>query len=70
MHLKNLLHNDLKSNNVLLKLKNNARVLTLADTGKFTLKSNLEIYKLSNMQSGCYNKIYLYLAHTLRNIYD
>ena len=70
MHLKNLLHNDLKSNNVLLKLKNNARVLTLADTGKFTLKSNLEIYKLSNMQSGRYNKIYLYLAHALRNIYD
>ena len=43
MHLKNLLHNDLNSNNVLLKLKNNARILKLADTGKFTLKSNPEI---------------------------
>ena len=70
MHLKNLLHNDLNSNNVLLKLKNNARILKLADTGKFTLKSNPEIYKLSNTQRGRCNKIYLYLAYALRNIYD
>ena len=40
MHLKNLLHNDLKSKNVLLKLKNNVWILKLADTGKFTLKSS------------------------------
>ena len=69
IHLKNLLHNDLKSNDILLKLKNNVWILKLADTGKFTLKSNPETYKLSNTQRDSYNKIYPYLAYALRNIY-
>ena len=68
MHLKNLLHNDLKSNNVLLKLWN-VWIPKLADMGKFTLKSNPETYKLSNTQRDSYNKIYPYLAYALRNIY-
>ena len=42
MHLKNLLHNDIKSNNVLLKLRNNVWIPELADMEKFTLKSNPE----------------------------
>ena len=42
MHLKNVLHNDLKSNNVLLKLRNNVWIPELADVEKFTLKSNPE----------------------------
>lgn len=33
MHLENLLHNDLNSNNVLLKLRNNVWILKLADMG-------------------------------------
>ena len=48
MHLKNLLHNDFMSNNVLLKLKNNAWIPKLVDMGEVTLKSNRETYKLSN----------------------
>ena len=44
MHLKNLLHNHLKSNNVLLKLRNNIWIPKLADMGKVTLKSNPETY--------------------------
>ena len=40
MHLKDLLHNDLKSNNVLLKLRNIVWLAKLPDMGKATLKSN------------------------------
>ena len=40
MHLKNLLCNHLKSNDVLLKLRNNVWISKLADVGKVTLKSN------------------------------
>ena len=69
MHLKNLLHNDLMSNNVLLKLRNNVWIPKLAVMGKVTLKSNPETYMLSNTQRDCYNKIYPHLAYKLRNIY-
>ena len=41
-HLKNLLHNDLKSNNVLLKLRNNIWIPKLSDMGKGSVKSNPE----------------------------
>ena len=68
MHLKNLLHNYLKSNDVLFKVIN-VWILKLADTGKFTLKSIPETYKLSNAQKERYNKIYSYLAYALKNIY-
>ena len=44
IHLKNLLHNDLMSNNVLLKLRNNVWIPKLAVMGKVTLKSNPETY--------------------------
>ena len=69
IHLKNLVHNDLKSNDVLFKLVNNVWILKLADTGKFTLKPFPETYKLSNTQKDRYNKIYSYLAYALRDIY-
>ena len=46
MHLKNLLYNDLKSNNVFLKLSTNTWIAKLTDMGKSTLKSNPETYKL------------------------
>ena len=68
MHLKNLLQNDLMSNNVFLKLRNNAWIPKLAVMEKVTLKSNPETY-LSNSQSDCYNKIYTHLAYELSNIY-
>ena len=58
------------SNNILLKLKNNVWIPKLADTGKFTLKSNPETYKLNNTQRGRDIKIYPYLTYALRNIYD
>ena len=70
MHLKKLpKHNDLKPNNVLLKLRNNVRIPKLVDMGKVTLKPNPETYKLSNTQKNRYNKIYPHLANELRNIY-
>ena len=57
MNLKNLMHNDLKSNNVLLKLRNNVWIPKLADIGKVTLKPYPKTYKLINKQSDHYNKI-------------
>ena len=42
MHFKNLLHNHLKSNNVLLKLRNNVWKPKFDDMVKFSLKSNQE----------------------------
>ena len=47
-----LLHNDLKSNNILLKLRNNVWIPKFADIGKVTLKSNPETYKLSKHAKG------------------
>ena len=44
MHLKKVLHNDLMSNNVLLKLRNNVWIPKLAVMGKVILKSNPETY--------------------------
>ena len=69
MHLKNLLQNDIMSNNVSLKLRNNVWMPKLAIMRKVTLKSNPETYMLSNTQRNFYNKIYLHLAYKLRNIY-
>lgn len=69
MHLKNLLHNDLKSNNVLLKLRDNVWIPKLADMGKVTLKTNPETYNLSEAQRERYNKLYPHLAYELRNVY-
>ena len=48
MHFKNLLHNDLKSNHVSLKLRSNVWIPKLANMGKISSKSNPETYKLSN----------------------
>ena len=62
-------HNDLISNNVLLKSRNNVWVPKFAVKRKVTFKSNPETYILSNAERGCYNKIYPHLAYKLRNIY-
>ena len=70
MHLKKLSRNDLKSNNVLLNLRNNVWIPKLADMGRVTLKSNPETYKLSNTQREHYNKIYPRLTSKGRNVYD
>ena len=70
--IKYIVHNDLKSDDFLLKLRNNVWIPKLADMGKLTLKSNPETYKLSNTQRDCYNKIYPRLAFVgkecLRNV--
>ena len=61
MHLKNLMHNDRMSNNVLLKLRN-TWIPKIAVVGKVTLISNSKTYKLSNTQIDRYNKIYPHLV--------
>jgi len=65
MHINALLHNDLKSNNVLLKGIHLTPILI--DMGKVTSRYSPEVYKLSEKQRGRYNKNHPYLAHELRN---
>ena len=69
MHFKNLLHNHLKSNNVLLKLRNNVWKPKFDDMVKFSLKSNQETQKLSNQQKDRCNKINPHPAHELGNVF-
>ena len=69
MHLENLLHNDLNSNNVLLKLRNNVWILSRYGKWKVSLKSNPETYKESKTQRDGYNELYPHLVYDLRNIY-
>ena len=67
MHKNGLLHNDIKSNNILLK--GNELVPILIDMGKVTSKLCPEVYKLTKQQQQKYNEKYLHLAFELRNIY-
>ena len=69
MHLKGLLHNDLKSNNVLLKKESDNITAKIIDMGKVTLKSEPEEYKLRPEQQERYNIRYTHLAYELRNVY-
>ena len=69
MHLKNLLHNHLKSNNVLLELRNNVWKPKFDDMVKVSLKSNQETQKLSNQQKDRCNKINPHPAHELGNVF-
>ena len=68
MHLKNILHNDIKTNNVLLKSKEGNWIPKLMDMGKVILKSEPEVYRLSPSRTEKYNKKYPHLADELRNI--
>ena len=69
MHYKRILHNDLKSNNVLLKFSNQTYYPVVVDMGKATLRSNPEVNKLTESQEERYNKKHTHLAFELRNRY-
>ena len=64
LHTEGVLHNDIKSNNVLLK---SPLIPIFVDFGKATLRKCPEVYRLTEKQRERYNAKYLYLAHELRN---
>ncbi|XP_066920189.1 uncharacterized protein [Clytia hemisphaerica] len=66
MHRQGVLHNDIKSNNVMLKSN---LVPVFIDFGKATLRKCPEIYRLTEKQRVRYNSKYLYLAYELRNVW-
>ena len=68
-YLNNFLCNDIKANNVLLKLKEGNWIPTLTDTGKVTLNSEPEVYDLSVSQTEKYNKKHPHLAYELCNVF-
>ena len=63
------MHNDIKANNVLLKLKEGNWIPKLMDMCKVTLESEPEVYRLSVSYTEKYNKKYPHLAYELRNVY-
>ena len=67
LHSNSILHNDLKSNNVLLK---SGFIPIIVDFGKATLRKDPETYKLTTSQMERYNKRYPHLAHELRNRFN
>ena len=67
MHVAELLHNDIKTNNVLLK-KMNDIILILIDAGKVRSRYYPDVYKLSESQKVRHKK-YPHLAYKLQNEY-
>ena len=67
MYASNLLNNDIKTNNVLLKKESLQPVLI--DMGKVTSRHNPIVHKLTESQKNRYNQRYSYLAYELRNVY-
>ena len=63
------MQNDIKANNVLLKLKEGNWIPKLTGKGKITLNSETEVYRLSVSQTEKYNKKYPHLAYELRNVF-
>ena len=65
MHSKKILHNDIKSDNVIVS--NTVKVI---DFGKATLMSNPVVYNIAegSQESVTYNTRHRHLAHELRNI--
>ena len=65
MHLKNLLHNDLKSNNVLLKLRNNVSILK-TKTLDFIISFQLHlVYQAACHITGVLSCIYTFFCEKL-----
>ena len=70
LHDINILHNDLKSNNVILRPDDhwpNFQV-KIIDFGKSTLKSSPNIYNLPSEDILVYNVQHRYIAHEIRNV--
>ncbi|XP_066918689.1 uncharacterized protein [Clytia hemisphaerica] len=65
MHRQNILHNDLKNNNVLIRSNS---IPVIIDFGKATLRNKPEIYNLTAKQRERYNSNHPYLAYELRNL--
>lgn len=71
MHSNGLLHNDIKSNNILLKQSDadDSFIPKIIDMGKATSRVLPEIYKLTPRQRERYYQKYPHLAFELRNKY-
>lgn len=70
MHTKGMLHNDIKSNNIMLKKSYSGEFIpVVVDMGKVTLRKIPEVYRLSQRQRERYNRKYPHLAYELRNSY-
>ena len=67
MHVSNLLNNDIKTSNVLLKVELLQPVLV--DMGKVTSRHDPILYKLTESQKNRYNQRYSYLTYELRNLW-
>ena len=65
MHRKGILHNDIKSDNVLCELSTGR--VKLIDFGKACLLSHPKTYTMDENQRKLYNKNHRHLAHELRN---
>eukprot|EP00112_Aurelia_sp_Birch-Aquarium-sp1_P023379 Seg6943.2 transcript_id=Seg6943.2/GoldUCD/mRNA.D3Y31 product="Casein kinase 1-like protein 13" protein_id=Seg6943.2/GoldUCD/D3Y31 len=68
IHGKNLLHNDIKEDNVLLKFAGGEPIPILADFGKATHSSCPKQYFLGKDDRKRYNEKHRHLAHELRNV--
>ena len=69
MRCKSLLHNDLKTNNIVLKPTAMFRYCAkIIDMGMLTKNSESKIYNLTEQQKIRYNNKYPYLANELRNV--
>ena len=70
LHDINILHNDIKQNNIVLKSSTVWPFfqVKIIDFGKSTLKSSPNVYCLSIEKMSIYNEKHRYLAHELRNV--
>ena len=67
MHDLNILHNDIKADNIVLYGPRASKV-KIVDFGKCTLVTDPVTYNLSSAESAKYNERHRYLAHELRNL--
>ena len=70
MHYSNILHTDIKSNNIILKVMNKDEDICpkICDFGKATHKMKPLQYNLTDKEKLKYNAKYLYIAYELRNL--